>query len=396
MSDKYQKYTVKWINHKLEKGYFPNIYPDKSFLKEHYNIINPYLTEIKLYKGLCYKELNTYFKTGEVIIQGDCPVATLDQIAKKAGKTGLSAIEKIKLVAHRIEELYTKVKPLPYDVIVYRGVKRGTIGQNLFSGAYIKTRSYDLDMHRFCEDPDLQNIQLYKNCKGDPRPYISETLGFVSTSSKISVALRFANKGVEYDTVIALILPAGTKFIMPVDSSGDDFEREYILFPQHNTFVINNVIDTEVKVINKKIPIYVGAYCNELNEYRPKLLTLKTTACTSFCEEFLHFCDPKTGKCLGDKPKTYTTIQNWWKQKNLKGKCNKKTIKKCVDKFEACDPNTGKCISTVDIASSGYWDYSSLITARVLDWISPEDIIAKQKERYNCTEDHINTCAQHN
>nr|QBK87771.1 MAG: SAP domain protein [Marseillevirus LCMAC202] len=422
MPDKYpKKITVEWINNELQKGNFPNIYPDKAFLKEHYDIVDPYRTEIKLYKVNCYKELNTYFKTGEVIMQG-CPAAKLNEMAEKAGKAGLSAKEKVELVAHRLEELYDKVKPLPYDVIVYRGVKRGTIGQNLFTGACIKTRLYDLDMHRFCEDPDLEDIKLYGESKGgDPRPYVAETLGFVSTTSNIGIALRFASKGFEYDTIIALRLPAGTKFIMPVDSSGIDDEYEYILFPQHSTFVINNMIDTTVSyLVTKKIPIYVGAYCNELNEFRPKtgpklrklkvkildssewwnkqmkdrpLLTVKTSACTSNCEEFLHFCDPETGKCLGDKPKTLTTIQNWWKEKNLKGKCDKKAIKKCVDKFEACDPNTGDCITT---QNTGVWGYSATITDRVLNWIAPEEIIAKQKPRYNCDADKIKKCAQQN
>nr|QBK87571.1 MAG: hypothetical protein LCMAC201_04840 [Marseillevirus LCMAC201] len=65
MSGKYpQKITVDWINKKLQQGNFPNIYPEISFLKEHYSIIAPYRTEIELYKAGCYPQLNTYFKTG--------------------------------------------------------------------------------------------------------------------------------------------------------------------------------------------------------------------------------------------------------------------------------------------------------------------------------------------
>ncbi len=414
------KITVDWINKELQKNNFPNIYPDKAFLKEHYDIVDPYRAEIRLYKGSCYKELNTFFKTGEVIMQGGCPPENLNKVAEKAGKKGLSVTEMVELVAHRLEELYDKVKPLPYDVIVYRGVMRGTIGQNLFTGACIKTRLYDLDMHRFCQEPDLEDIKLYADSKnGDPRPYIAETLGFVSTTSNIHTAQDFAHTDSGYDTIIALRLPAGTKFILPLNEYDDDLEYEYILFPQHNTFVINNVTEVTIGTWSPTtVPIYVGAFCNELNKYRPAdsprlrelrvkilnpdtwwskqmkdrpLLTVTTSTCSSNCEEFLHFCDPETGKCLGDKPETVTTIQNWWRKKNLKGKCDKKAVEKCVDKYEACDPNTGDCIP-----GTGYGNYSTIITDRVLNWIAPEEIIAKQKPRYTCTKVKIKKCAQKN
>ncbi len=425
MSDNYPKnITVDWINDQLQKGKFPNMYPDKAFLKEHYDIVNDYRTEIRLYKGTCYKDLNTYYKTGEVIMQGGCNIPDLNLIAQKAGKENLTPEEKVILVADRLEELYDKVKPLDRDIIVYRGVKRGTIGQNLFTGACIKTRLYDLDMHRFCEDPDIEAIRLYQNHKPgeDPRPYVYETLGFASTGTQISTALGFAAKDTEYDTVLALRLPAGTKFIMPVDEHGNDYEYEFILFPQHSTFVINNTVDVVLKGGYPPIPVYVGSFCNELNKYRPKegpmlrdlrikllnpgewwdkqkkerpLLTVHTIKCNvAQCEGYLHFCDPETGKCLGDKPETAQAIQNWWRQKNVKGKCTDKKVDKCVNKFQACDPNTGKCLGPGDVAGAGHYDYSGLINKQVLNWVAPQTIIDNQKPRYKCTKDKIKQCAE--
>ena len=82
---------------------------------------------------------------------------------KKAKKVDLSPVEKIKLVAERLEKLWHLVKPLDHDIVIYRGIKRGTIGQNLITNECIKTRLYDLNMHRFCDNADLRDIQLFQN-----------------------------------------------------------------------------------------------------------------------------------------------------------------------------------------------------------------------------------------
>ena len=66
-------------------------------------------------------------------------------------------------------------------------------------------------------------------------------------------------------------MPAGTKFIMPLGKFEGNFinpEQEFILFPRHNTFVINNIQISNVD--NEKVHIYVGEIRNDLNEYRPK------------------------------------------------------------------------------------------------------------------------------
>ncbi len=425
-----KKITVNFMTKKVKAGEFPNIYPDQTFLKEHYQIIEPYLTEILLYKGACYKELNTYYKTGEIIMQGGCGSAQLTQVATKVGKTGLSAEEKVKLVADRLKELYSKVKPLPYDIIVYRGVKIGTIGQNMFTGECIKTRLYNLDMHRFCIDPDLGDIKLYKDRKnGDPRRYIYETLGFVSTTSRIGTALGFSETADNnYDTVMAFRLPKGTKFIMPINKdaySGRyiDYEYEFILFPKHCTFIVNNIENVKLKKYStNKYPLYIGTFCNTLNKYRPKnspilralrvkilnpddwydqqaksrpLFSYVGGACKNKnCHQYLHFCDPSTGKCLGNKLENITKIKEWWKQTSIKGKCNSGVVDKCLDKHLPCDPETGKCLTQTDIAKYGHYSWSNLIDKRVINWVAPKDIAGKQKPRYKCTEAKIKKCVK--
>ena len=425
--------TVNFITEKVKAGEFPNMYPDQAFLKEHYEIIAPYLTEIRLYKELCYKELNTYYKTGEIIMQGGCTSAALNEVANKVGKTGLSAEEKVKLVTKRLEELYSKVKPLPHDIVVYRGVKIGTIGQNMFTGECIKTRLYNLDMHRFCLDPSLENIKLYKDRTktGDPRRYVYETLGFVSTTSKISTALSFADTDKGYDTVMAFRLPKGTKFIMPIRKDfGDkfsDYEYEFILFPKHCTFLVYNIENfTFSKWDQNKYPLYIGTFCNTLNGYRPKnspilralrvkilnpdvwykkqqksrpLLSYSGGACKhTDCHQYLHFCDPGTGKCLGDKLENIAKIKEWWKQTNVKGKCKSATVDKCLNKYLPCDPASGKCFTQEDISSLGYpgWMYSwsDVIDGQVINWVSPKDLAGKQKPRYKCTAAKIKKCVK--
>lgn len=412
--------TVDWISNTIKTS-FPNMFPDKKFLKEHYNLTKDYHTEIMLYKGNCYRELNTYYKTGKILLQGGCPPDKLDEVANKVGKKGLTAEQKVKLVADRLEELYKKVKPLPYDIVVYRGVKRGTIGQNLFTGACIKTRLYDLDMHRFCDNPDMEDIKLFQNRKPQesPEDYVYETLGFVSTTTAIGTALGFADKSIDkYDTVMALRMPAGTKFILPLEFSLIDYEYEFILFPQQNTFILDRIVTA------KNMPMYVGTICNDLNKWRPKsspklrdlkvkilnsnswisnnkknkpLLMVNNDKCTWHgCNNYLHFCDPNSGKCIGDNKENHIKMLEWWRNNNLKGNCNEKAVNKCLDKFLACDPETGKCLENNQKEFDKYYvySYSGLVRKRVLDWIEPADIIKQQQVRLKCTANKIKQCAK--
>ena len=44
---------------------FPNLYPNQEFLKEHYKILVPYRLLINYYKGVGYRQVNTFYKTGK-------------------------------------------------------------------------------------------------------------------------------------------------------------------------------------------------------------------------------------------------------------------------------------------------------------------------------------------
>lgn len=188
---------------------------------------------------------------------------------------------------------------------------------------------------------------------------------------------------------------------------GDD-EHELILFPRHCTFVLNNLVH-----VQKKIPVYIGSICNELNDMRPKnspilhplktmetsgewahgfhqqpLLLVNTEKCKdSHCMGYYNFCNPNNGKCIGDKPESKRIIQNWWKKANVKGACDKKKTNKCVNQFLACNPSTGDCVQP-------NYEYSYTVNKQVLDWVGPEDIIAKQRPRYYCNKARIKKCAE--
>ena len=408
-----EKITVNWIRDKLEHNNRPAMLPDIEFRKKHAKIVEPYADEIGLYKGDCYKELNTYFKTGKVLLQGGCPVGALDRVAKKLNKTGLTAEEKVELVAKRLEELYNLVEPLDHDIVVYRGVRRGTIGQNMFTGKCVKTRLYELDKHRFCTKPDLEDIKLYKDRQAgeSPQPYVYETLGFVSTTTDFSVANDFAmNDNGKSDTMMALRLPAGTKFIMP---EIHDNEAELILFPKQSTFILKDKITTVY--YGSSIPVYVGSYCNEINKWRPAdspklrdlrvkilnphdwwenaekkhpLLQARTEKCgwdqVNNCADYLHFCYPGSGECIGDSEESLAKIREWWQAENVgKGKCDQAAVEKCIKKDSLCNPKTGNCLTNE-------YGMGELITNHV----EPEEIIKQQKPLGDCDVDAIKKCAK--
>lgn len=402
--------TVEYITEQLKDGKYPNMLPDDNFRKKHQQLIKDYKDEVNLYKGNCYKELNTYFKTGELIDQGGCDKGTLKAVMNKIGNTtAVTRTEMIKVVADRLVELYNVVEPYDKDVIVYRGVRRGTIGQNLFNGNCIKTRLYSLDEHRFCNNDEMVWPQFLEDRPpdGDPRDYVYETLGFASTTTAISTAYAFAKGDQEMDTLIALRLPAGTKFLMPRFT---DYESELILFPLHNTFVLNNQID------NGKNVFYVGAYCNDVNQYRPKdspkIRQLKTKilnpvewakhkykteplnlidVCPENCEDILHYCDPETHKCIGDSQKSRDKILNWWKS-HIRGKCDKKKVDECLAEDGVCNPEDGTCF---DPKNQQKWFVGGKL-GLIANYRDPEEIIAAQKPHLKCDKKRIEECANKN
>lgn len=387
--------SISDIRNHLLNGHAPNMYPTEQFLKEHYEIIKPFAAEVKLYKGSCYKELNTFYKTGEIINQYGCQESDLNKVAEKHGNLKMTIEEKIKLVADRLQLLYDLVKPLDHDIIIYRGVKKGTIGQNFFTGKCIKSRLYDLEEHRFCDSTDIEQTKFWidRQPHEDPRDYVAETLGFVSFTTNIKIVDTFAGLGEnQFDTIIALRLPAGSKFVMPIDSNLNDAEKELMLFPLHNTYFIHDSVKYLFTGTSTKTPVYIGSICNDLNVHRPKgfpklrslrvkilnpslwkqskapIFRIDTKKCENAdCHNFLHLCDPETGKCIGDNQKSQEYLKNWWREYNVKGKCTKLRVSKCVEKDLVCNPSDGKCI----LDNKGNYDYSAQI---VKEWIEPNEL----------------------
>ncbi len=395
--------TVSEIIDLASKQLFPNQYPSHAFLQEHYEIIKPYHKYINAYKGVCFTEINNYYRTGEVIMQG-CVTQNISS-SKKTPE------EVIKEVAEKMEELYDKVKPLEHDIIVYRGINKGMLGQNLFDGKCISSVKYNMDQHYFCDKQDIIPISLFKNYdpKENVHKYVYETLGFASVSANINTSFGFAQN----DTLLMLRMPAGTKFIMPLNASLSDNEYEFILFPYNNTFIIYDEIPNGYHGTS----LFAGGFCNDMNQFKttksiqrpfkikfgsthewekdinendpvtaialhPPTLGTDFKKCGWGDAHPYHFCDPETGKYIGDNPENRKKIKEKIAKSNTIGKCSTIKVKECIDNNQLCDPQIGECDKLEKYNNDKFFQFTD-----------PQKIIDLQNPRYKCTEDSIKICA---
>jgi hypothetical protein len=294
-----------WLVDSLNGGKIPNMYPDFNFLNEHYEILEKYKDSVTHYKGAGYIMVNSFLQTGI----GD----------KKTRKT-----------VRDLFKLYNLVKPLPYDIVVYRGVTY-TIGQDFMTGTCARTRKYKKPKNfddKVC--PKMIPIKVINNLrmKDDIRNYIYENLGFVSTTTDIFTALHFSNE----DTIISYIIKAGTRFICPLNERYKDDEYELILFPLHNSFILTNMVD--VKMFKKERTIYVGIVSDKLNKYRlpnhPKLHDKIETNLQVVEKCIVEFQKPRY-KCTQSKIASCAKEGKYCRE----GECSYDIITECknIDKF---------------------------------------------------------------
>ena len=283
--------STDWLNTHLNEGRIPNMYPDLHFLQEHYQIIKPFRIDISLYKGSTYQSINKYLRTGH----GDVETKRLTK---------------------RLVTLYKLVKPLPYDIIVYRGVE-SIIGQNFSKGEYIgiDNRKNTKKCH------SLEKIKLVSKIKktDDPRDYIYENNSFISTSADVFTSFKFSCNGL----TTAYILKAGTKFICPIDPFVNDDEFEFMLFPFHNSFILTNLLKLKLFDADKKI--YTGILSDSFNKYR-----LPNHPITHICDE--EAINTDVTKCIVDNQKP-------------RYECTESIIRKCAKDGRYC--NNGHCSSYV-------------------------------------------------
>ena len=328
----------------------PNMYPDQTFLKEHYEIIQPYRKLIDFYKGTGYRIVNNFYKTGH---HYPVPQGVRNNIKELFDLATAPTGKKFwDYFTQAMDDLRAKVKPLDHDIVIYRGVKSGTIGQNFFNGDCIVSVKYPKGQsHRYCKPEEMFDFKFFSDFKEqqDIREYVYETLGFVSTSTRFHTALNFGCNDFDLnhcDTIFAMRLPAGTKFIMPLvktvsnmgvgvfgqvlhEEKYSDYEYEFILFPLYNTFVIDQ---TRTIDSNYKITLYYGSFCNELNMYRPPDM-------------------PKQRKLR--EAKKLTDVKTLKQQPSEK--CDDNKIGKCADQNKICNPKTGHCLqpTTANIKKTG-------------------------------------------
>lgn len=323
-----------WLLNSLHDQKIPNMYPDFQFLNEHYKILEKYQDAIKYYKSDGYMRINAFLRTGF----GD--------------KETLKMIKKL-------IELYKIVKPLPYDIVIYRGTTY-TIGQDFLTGSCVKAKKYKKP--RKFEDkicPNMIPIKLTKNYKekDNIRDYIYENLSFVSTTTGIFTAINFSRN----NTIMAFVLKAGTKFICPLSKRGQDFENELILFPMHNSFILTDTVN--IKIINKEHEVHVGIVSNKLNKYRlPNHPILQERIETNIEE---------VENCI---------IEN---QKD-RYKCTKTKIAECAKKGTYC--TEGKCSSYIltdcnDI-DKFFWYINNEIVVKELQQLKPYGSCSKRRLLY--------------
>ena len=338
--------------------------------------------------------MNSFYKTGHNYA---VPQDVRNNIKELFGLTTAPTGKKFwDYFTQAMDDLYAKVKPLEHDIVVYRGVKSGTVGQNFFNGDCIMSVKYPKGQsHRYCKPEEMLDFKFFSDFKEqDIREYVYETLGFVSTSTRFHTALNFGcSTFSQCDTIFAMRLPAGTKFIMPMAKTIDawgveqysDYEYEFILFPLHNTFVIDQtrVVNFNPASYNFIITLYYGSYCNELNMYRPqdmpkqrelqmqiivakKLTDVKTLKqkpgekCDKNkienCADQNKICNPKTGQCLQpttanikkaglSKPKKSAKKKAAVKGKTI-GKCTAAKREQCKKSGKICNPKTGQCLKS--------------------------------------------------
>lgn len=285
-------FTVQEMIDAIQKFKFrkPYLVPPQEFLAEHYEIIHPYEDLINYYKGTGYKMINTYYKTGAIaeVDYPDIDIRELQAVQKILGlKNEPSKPDFGKYFAQAMEKLYDEIKPIDRDRIVFRGVNKATVAQNLFTGDCVKSRLFK-GIHRYCKPEEIVPIKYFEDFTTgqNPEDYVYETLGFSSTTAKYFLAEAFASDlGYEpFDTLFAFRVPAGTKGIFPVMKNAttysgppylySDAEFEMILFPKHNTFVIEKEIQVTYTVpdgdTEETVTILCGTICNDLNIYRPK------------------------------------------------------------------------------------------------------------------------------
>lgn len=312
-----------WLIDSLKDGKIPNMYPDFKFLSEHHQIIEKYKEAVDYYKGSGYLDINYYFRTG-------------------------FGNKKTQKFAKDLLKLYNLVKPLPYDIVVYRGSKY-TIGQDFMTGTCVKSRKYKIPKDyddKSC--PEMIPIKLTKNIKSNDniRDYIYENLGFLSTTTDIFTALKFSAN----DTIIAYIIKAGTKFICPLEDYEIDYELEIVLFPLHNSFVLTDIVD--VKFFKENLKIYVGIVSDELNRYRlPNHPVLQTHKKVDLKD---------VEKCIIDNQKP-------------RYKCTKSKIAKCAKQGKYCI--NGECshyvITNCENMDNFFWYQNHYIDYRELKQLKP-------------------------
>lgn len=339
-----EHFTVPEMIDIIKDKKFEKIYPYPNnkgeFLNEHYKILEPYREIIQFYKGQGYRPINTYYKTGQVRNLGASGPAKLELQKLFNLKTPPSGVQFIKYYIKAVEQLYEKIKPLERDYIVFRGVHNATFAQNMFTGDCVKSLYFSGE-HRYCKPSEIVPAKTFSEFKEDQNPedYIYETLGFTSTTTKFRTAEMFAGEfpGV-YDTFLALRIPAGTKVIFPIKKvatslSGPpyefaDGEYEFILFPLHNTFVLDSLLPMEISTFGANlIPVnlFCGTICNDLNMYRPKGMPK------------LH---PLVKQPTAPKPKPTLPAP----KQVASGKCTAEKIDNCKSQGKICNPVTGKCL----------------------------------------------------
>ena len=225
-----QDISDKWLYDTLSDNKIPAMYPDNKFLNEHYEITESYRKYIDFYKKYGYEDINKYLLTGE----GD---------------------KKTKEYTENLIVLYDKVKPLPYDMVVYRG-SNFSIGQDFKTASCVKAGKINPEDNKYnIKCTNMINLKLTTK-KGISADSIYENLSFFSTTTDIHTAISFTNDS-SSSTLIAFILKAGTKFICPVSEfQSNDREKELILFPMHNSFILTGKVKTTI--LKTEHTIYTG------------------------------------------------------------------------------------------------------------------------------------------
>lgn len=246
-----------------------NMFPLQEFVERQARLVENYREEISCYHNKnVQRAIKMFLYTGYISDIESSPA--LELFLKKA-KLKRDDDRLIPDLVKRLAELENLTEPLEEDIIVYYGLNDDIAGVSLSTGKFVK--STKLAFHPLCGE-NADAIKLFSQFKEgeEPRDYIIKNLGFMNVTTNFDWGVRYHSQrqSENFDTMIALTLPKGTRVLVNRDYNNNYINYDYLktagnltLFPR-TTFVVYDRVDIDYYLFGKREPINFGGICSAL------------------------------------------------------------------------------------------------------------------------------------